>query len=72
MVDQILPKATHYHRLPMRGLNAVIRGLNLAGAGHIKLDEATLIAKAMKIPAVAPTMPTVLCAPQLSVLATMR
>ncbi len=46
MNDEVLPKATHFHRKPIRLLNGLLGGLNALGVGRISLDEASLLAKA--------------------------
>lgn len=46
MNDAVLPRATHYHRIPVRLLNGLLRGLNSLGIGRIKLDESLLLARA--------------------------
>ena len=48
MNDAVLPRATHYHRIPVRLLNGFLRGLNSLGIGRIKLDESLLLARATK------------------------
>ncbi|MEH6586223.1 MAG: sulfotransferase [Halioglobus sp.] len=46
MNDAVLPRATHYHRMPVRLLNGFLRGLNSLGIGRIKLEESILLARA--------------------------
>jgi hypothetical protein len=48
MSDAALPRATHFHRKPIRLLNGLLRGLNALGVARISLDENTLLAKAQK------------------------
>ena len=49
MSDNGLPSATHFHRAPIRLLNGVLRALNTMGIARVKLDEASLLAKAKKL-----------------------